>query len=129
MPVVRLPSRTTPEARNRQTKRTGRVYAIAFDLDTKTCERELGDKTAAYGRIERVFARHGFTRQQGSLFFGTEVSTPVDCVLAVQELDRRYAWFGRVVTDIRMLRVEEQSNLLPVLSSELRFGEPEADAG
>lgn len=129
MPVVHLPRRTTPEARSRQTKRTGRVYAIAFDLDTNACERELGDKTAAYGRIERIFARHGFTRQQGSLFFGTENSTPVDCVLAVQELDRRYAWFGRVVTDIRMLRVEEQNNLLPVLSSELRFDEPEADAG
>jgi len=57
------------------------------------------------------------------VYFGDETSDAVRCVLAVQDLDRRYAWFGRVVTDLRMLRVDEDNDLLPVLSNELRLGD------
>src|SRR5436305_941916 len=89
-------------------KRTGRVYAIAFDLDSQAAERLLGSGwRSCYDRIERVLATHSFRRQQGSLFFGDEFTNAVSCVSAVQELDIKYAWFGRIVRDLRMLRIDE----------------------
>lgn len=103
-------------------RRNKRVYAIAFDLDTKIAEKLCGDTwKGCYEKIARVLAEHGFTGQQGSLYFGTPESDAVTCMVAVQDLDRRYSWFGRAVRDIRMLRVDEMSDLRPVLSNEFRF--------
>lgn len=107
---------------HRQLLRTRRVYAIAFDIDTNVAERLLGDTwKTCYGKIERVLATHGFQRQQGSLFFGDEFSNAVSCITAVQDLDNKYAWFGRIVKDLRMLRIDEDNDLLPALSNRLRF--------
>lgn len=102
------------------------MYAIAFDLDTRAAKEALGDETIAYKKIRGVLEAHGFEGQQGSLYFGRPDSTPVDCVLAVQEIDKRFSWFSRVVRDLRMLRVEEQNNLLPALSTELRFDQSDS---
>lgn len=77
-------------------------------------------------QIASVFAEHGFGSVQGSVYFGDEDSDAVKCVMAVQDMDRRHAWFGRVVKDLRMLRVDENNDLLPALSNELRLGKGEA---
>ena len=100
---------------------SGRVYAIAFDLDTEALERHYGSCNwrSAYDDVRRVFATHGFERQQGSVYFGSERTTPVNCVLAIQDACRRYAWFRPAVKDIRMLRIEENNDLYPAM------GEPE----
>lgn len=112
---------------NRSLRKAGRVYAIAFDIDTQVAERILGQTwKSCYGKIERVFTAHGFSRMQGSLFFGTAESNAVSCMKAVQELDEQYAWFGRIVKDLRMLRIDEDNDLLPVLSNRLRFDQPDA---
>lgn len=102
----------------------GRVYAISFDLDVNKLEQHhpSKDRTAAYGDIRRVFARHGFRGQQGSVYFGHDKTTPVHCVLAVQDASARYPWFKFVVKDIRMLRVEENNDLMPAVN-------PQADLG
>ena len=117
-----IPLRVQKKPQWGQLRRNKRVYAIAFDLDCKVAERLLGDNwRGCYEKIGRVLAEHGFTGQQGSLYFGTPDSDAVTCMLAVQDLDRRFAWFGRSVQDIRMLRVDEMNDLRPVLSAELRF--------
>jgi virulence-associated protein VapD len=46
--------------------------------------------------------------------------------MAVQDADRRYAWFGRVTRDLRMLRVDEDNDLLPALSNRLRLDNTDA---
>ena len=98
------------------------MYAIAFDIDTKEAERILGRNWRnCYGSLQTVFAQHRFSGQQGSLYFGPEGSNAVDCVLVVQDIDRKYSWFGKIVRDLRMMRVEEQNDLIPALSTELRF--------
>lgn len=93
------------------------MYAICFDLDTEALRRVYPGNYSqnAYDDIRRVLSLQGFTRQQGSVYFGDRSTTAVQCVLAVQALDRRYAWFGQAVRDIRMLRIEENNDLLPVL--------------
>ncbi len=111
---------------DRTLRKAGRVYAIAFDIDSRTAERLLGDTwKSCYGKIERGFTSHGFTRMQGSLFFGTPESNAVSCIKAVQDLDAQYAWFGRIVKDLRMLRIDEDNDLLPALSNRLRFDKPD----
>jgi virulence-associated protein VapD len=98
------------------------VYAIAFDIDTIVAERVMGDTwKSCYGMIERGLAPHGFVRQQGSLFFGNASTNAVSCIKAVQDLDAKYAWFGRIVKDLRMLRIDEDNDLLPALSNRLRL--------
>ena len=50
-----------------------RVYAIAFDMDIDSLRKEYGDPyNNAYLEIRRVLQRHGFTWQQGSVYFGDE---------------------------------------------------------
>lgn len=96
--------------------RPGRVYAICFDFDTKKLEEHhpLRSKTAGYDDIRRVLERHGFRGIQGSVYFGG--TDPVDCFVAVKEATERYPWLKFVVRDIRMLRVEENSNLMRVVN-------------
>lgn len=114
--------RTSPQHRMQGKQR---VYAIAFDLNSARAEQACGPnwRGTCYAQIAHVLADFGFARKQGSVYFGDHTSDAVRCVMAVQELDRRYAWFGRVVSDLRMLRVDEDNDLLPALSNELRLGD------
>lgn len=92
---------------------TERMYAIAFDLDTDALAAKYGTPSwqNAYRDIRDALRPHGFTWQQGSVQFGGPDVTPVTCVLAVQELNRRFVWFAESARDIRMLRIEESSDL------------------
>lgn len=111
------------ERRATAKRKAQRVYAIAFDLDCEAAQRLCGAGwRGCYEKIAGVFSEYGFTRQQGSLYFGTEESDAVQCVMAVQEADARYAWFARVVRDLRMLRVDEDNDLLPAINRRLRLG-------
>ncbi len=93
------------------------MYAIVFDLDTNLLRETYPTPSwnNAYSDVRRVLEQRGFDWQQGSTYFGNEQVTAVDCVLAVQELDRTYSWFQPSVRDIRMLRIEENNDLSPAL--------------
>lgn len=109
----------------------GRMYAIAFDLDQEMLRAHYPNAAYnhAYDDIRRVFADFGFTRQQGSVYFGNETVTPVTCVMAVQAVQRQYTWFARVISDIRMLRIEEHNDLMPAVGElEFDFNRPADDA-
>lgn len=108
-------SSAAPSSRARETPAVyaGRVYAIAFDMDTKVMEEQYGTPNwrAGYAEVRDALAEHGFDHQQGSVYFGTERVEAVTCVLAVQDLARRLTWFSAAVRDIRMLRIEENNDL------------------
>jgi virulence-associated protein VapD len=94
-------------------RRAGTVYAIAFDMDVEQLRTNYGDPyNNAYLEIRRVLQRHGFTWQQGSMYFGGPEVTAVTCVLAAQDLARSLPWFAASVRDIRMLRIEELNDLM-----------------
>ena len=94
-----------------------RVYAIAFDMDTDTLQKSYSAAswTNAYTEIKKVLDRHGFTRQQGSVYFGGPTVNAVTCVLASFDLAKSLPWFAISVRDIRMLRIEEMNDLLPAV--------------
>lgn len=93
------------------------MYAIAFDLDTIALERyyPTGNWRNGYDDIARELKQHGFERKQGSVYFGRRGMTSVNCVLAAQGLSRRFSWFAKVVKDMRMLRIEEENDLMPAI--------------
>lgn len=93
------------------------MYAIVFDLDTNTLEAVYHNASwrNAYTDIGKSLAQHGFTRQQGSTYFGNDDVDAVRCVLAVQELTKTYDWFQPAVKDIRMLRIEDNNDLMPAI--------------
>lgn len=94
-----------------------RMYAIAFDMDTDTLSRSYPNASwnNAYQDIRRVLEQHGFTRQQGSVYFGGTQVNAVTCVLAVIDCARNLSWFASSVRDIRMLRIEEFNDLMPAV--------------
>jgi virulence-associated protein VapD len=97
-------------------KKGGLVYAIAFDMDIDQLRTNYGDPyNNAYLEIRRVLQRHGFTWQQGSVYFGGENVTAVICVLAAIDLAQSLTWFASSVRDIRMLRIEELNDLMPAV--------------
>jgi virulence-associated protein VapD len=94
----------------------GRMYAIAFDMDIESLRMNYGDPyNNAYLEIKRVLQKHGFTWQQGSVYFGDERINAVTCVLAAIDLSNTLPWFAASVRDIRMLRIEELNDLMPAV--------------
>ena len=94
------------------------MYAIVFDLDQETLSKTYHGPSYhnAYGDIKKALEANGFTRQQGSVYFG-DVSKvdAVACVLAVMDLAKANPWFAPSVTDIRMLRIEDNNDLMPAV--------------
>jgi virulence-associated protein VapD len=103
---------------NRGGRRT--MYAIVFDLDTLMLQ--ANDPGAswnnAYTDIRNYLVQRGFEWRQGSTYFGDESVDAVKCVRVVQKLSKKFAWFAPSVRDIRMLRIEENNDLLPAITEE-----------
>lgn len=96
--------------------REGTVYAIAFDMDIDQLRTHYGDPyNNAYLEIRRVLERHGFQWQQGSMYFGGPAVTAASVMVAVIDLTTQLLWFAAAVRDIRMLRIEELNDLMPVV--------------
>lgn len=97
-------------------KREGTVYAIAFDMDIEQLRVHYGDPyNNAYLEIRRVLERHQFQWQQGSVYFGGPEVTAATVMVAVIDLATQLPWFAAAVRDIRMLRIEELNDLMPVV--------------
>jgi virulence-associated protein VapD len=97
-------------------KRAETVYAIAFDMDIEQLRIHYGDPyNNAYLEIRRVLEGHQFQWQQGSVYFGGPEVTAATVMVAVIDLTSRLPWFAASVRDIRMLRIEELNDLMPVV--------------
>jgi len=94
------------------------MYAIAFDLDQDTLSKTYGvpSHNNAYNDIKNTLNDFGFTRQQGSVYFGDDTVDAVKAVMATQKLAKLYSsWFPASVKDIRMLRIEDNNDLRPAV--------------
>jgi virulence-associated protein VapD len=97
-------------------KREGVVYAIAFDMDIEQLRVHYGDPyNNAYLEMRRVLEGHQFQWQQGGVYFGGPAVTAASVMIAVIDLTTRLPWFAASVRDIRMLRIEELNDLMPVV--------------
>lgn len=96
------------------------MYAIVFDFDTETL-RQLYPTSSwnnAYADVRNYLTARGFEWKQRSAYFGDDTVDAVRCVRVIQKLSRRYSWFKPSVRDIRMLRIEENNDLMIALDDE-----------
>jgi virulence-associated protein VapD len=99
-------------------KEDSRMYAIAFDMDSEILKQSYPNDswTNAYNDIKKILQAYEFELQQGSVYFGKPgIVNTVTCVLAVQDLAKTLPWFSASVKNIRMLRIEEDNDLLPAV--------------
>jgi virulence-associated protein VapD len=94
------------------------MYAIVFDLDQESLAQTYHNDSYknAYNDIKKALEAYGFNRQQGSVYFGDANKVDaVSCVLAVMDLAKSNPWFAPSVSDIRMLRIEDNNDLMPAV--------------
>lgn len=94
------------------------MYAISFDLDTNCLNAQYTQETYhnAYNDVRKFMENHGFEWKQGSVYFGNlETINAVTCVTIVQKMAKLFPWFETCVKDIRMLRIEENNDLMPAI--------------
>jgi virulence-associated protein VapD len=110
LPVLNLPP--PPEGNQR-------MFALAFDLLVDELRRHYSATSPnnAYFEVRAVLEDEGFAWQQGSVYFGDpERVNMVRCMLTARRLARDFPWFPKCVRDIRMLRIEDTNDLMPVIS-------------
>jgi len=93
------------------------MYAVTFDIDTSCLDENYhgNNYQNAYGDIRKFMESNGFRWQQGSVYFGDETINAVNCVMTVQKLAKQFPWFTACVKDVRMLRIEENNDLMPAI--------------
>jgi Uncharacterized virulence-associated protein D len=93
------------------------MYAVTFDIDTSCLSENYHNQssTNAYGDVRKFMESNGFTWQQGSVYFGGPAINAVTCVTTVQRLAATFPWFATCVKDVRMLRIEENNDLMPAI--------------
>lgn len=93
------------------------MYAISFDLSVASLDEHYtgNNYNNAYGEIKKFLATKGFSRQQGSVYFGDNTVDAVKTVMAVNAMSIQFPWLKSCVSDIRMLRIEENNDLTPAL--------------
>jgi virulence-associated protein VapD len=87
------------------------MYAILFELECNDHQ----EYTHVYNDIKQILESHGFVRQQSGLFFGSSTVDAVRCVLAVTTISVKYPEFPAFIKYIRMLRIDENSDLMPAV--------------
>lgn len=97
------------------------MYAIAFDFDISKLQANYQAVTGSpsynngYAALRDELGQFGFTRQQGSLYYGGSDSSAIKCVLAIQAAAANLPWLKPSLSDVRMLRIEEDDDLMAVI--------------
>lgn len=93
------------------------MYAISFDLSIASLEEHYrtNSPSGAYKDIQNYLKLKGFARKQGSVYFGNETIDAVKTVMTISATGRKFPWLKDCVSDIRMLRIEENNDLVPAL--------------
>ncbi len=96
------------------------MYAITFDLDTNLLQQSYPNPSwnNAYTDIRNYLTNRGFEWKQGSVYFGDDSIDAVRCVRIVERLARKYPWFKMAARDVRMLRIEENNDLMSVITDD-----------
>jgi len=92
------------------------MYAIVFELNQDMLATLSTNPITTYGDIKDALERHGFYWYKRNMYFG-DVSKvdAVTCVLAVMDLAKQNPRFALSVSDIRMLRIEDNNDLMPAV--------------
>ena len=102
------------------------MIAIAYDFNTD-CLKENYHNTSwnnAYKDVRTFLETKKFTWKQGSLMYGDQDMTMVQATLVVQEMSQKFSWLASCLSDIRLLHVDLDDDLMPAVN----FASPHADS-
>jgi virulence-associated protein VapD len=93
------------------------MYALVFDLDHTTLDQTYRNfqNSNPYVDIKKALEARGFHRHHANLYFADDKVNVISCILAVLDFAKENAWFVSSVLDIRMLFIDDNSDLLPLL--------------
>jgi virulence-associated protein VapD len=114
--------RTAAAMGHNRPARRGRVYAITFDLDTEILEQLYPNNSwrNAYTDIRKFLEENGFEHKQGSVYFAVDDIDALECVAVVQDMAEEFNWLTPSLRDMRMLRIEDNNDLMIVLDRKRR---------
>ena len=93
------------------------MYAVTFDIDTNCLNDNNMNHSKVYTDIRNFMESHGFKWQHGSVYFGDESINAVTCVTTIQLLAKHIPSFSICVKDVRMLKIEENNDLMPAIKA------------
>lgn len=95
------------------------MYAVTFDIDTNCLSENGVNHSKVYSDIRKFMESNGFQWQQGSVYFGSNTINAVTCVIIIQALAKSIPYFATCVKDVRMLKIEENNDLMPAVKAVL----------
>ncbi len=95
------------------------MYAVIFDIDADCLSDNNITNSKAYGNIRKFMEQNYFKWQQGGVYFGDETINAVTCVTTVQRMAKELPFFPMCVKDVRMLKIEENNDLMPAVKEVL----------
>ena len=101
------------------------MYAVTFDLDTSCPGDPFGDKAYnnAYAKIGKFLADRGWSHPQGSVYFSPKEYEAVPATIDIFDLAKEFDWLATCVNNIRLMRVEENNDLKPIVERAAGFGD------
>lgn len=112
MSIIEFPKKQPemPVTRGIQT-----MFAIAYDFDGKKLEENYHSKSwrNAYTDFKRFMEKKGFSTQQESILYGNDDVSMTDAYIAITEASREFAWLKDSITDIRILQLMNNDDLMP----------------
>ena len=98
------------------------TFAIMFDLDVQILQDLYPSHSwnDAHTDIRSFLEENDFEHKQGSVYFGGNTIDVVRCVIVAQTMSRKFPWFAPSVKDMRMLRIEENNDLMQAVELALR---------
>ena len=94
-------------------------HAIIFNLDSDLLSSCYpgSDPISAYSVLKAYLEKHNFIRLQGNLYLGDDTVDAVKTVLVTQKLSNKFPWFKASVQNMRMLRIEDDNDLMPIFQN------------
>lgn len=86
------------------------MYALIFDMDNDILSKSYGKSSYknAYNDIKTTLADFGFYKRQGSVYYSDETVDAFKAIRGYTEIIKKHDWFIESVTDVRLLKIEDE---------------------
>ena len=93
------------------------AYGILLILDFNKLQQNynIEDFTALLEIESVLYVEYGFKMYSKCLYISEEANA-VDCIVALTKLVKKFNWFKQCIKSIRLLRIEENDDLLSAIS-------------
>ena len=91
------------------------MFVIVIDLYDEFLKNHNEDIDGIYETIASFFDERGFTKLRDGVYLSDKDVNAVSATVAVEELASRRKWFALTIKSAKLLRVEEESDLIDAI--------------